>query len=105
MTRRGILALIGMLLIHSSAVRGQPTAAQVLSDMGWSAGDQQRVLNGEFVTNDAAGAADNDLAVSIAFLVKTTPADLSEQIIAGNTIDADPQVRASGEFTGVGTLA
>jgi len=72
--------------------------------MGWSANDQQRVLNGEFVTGDVSAASDNDLAVSIAFIVKTSPADLSEQIIAGHTIDTDPQVRASGEFTGDGTL-
>ena len=105
MTRRKMIALVGILLFHSHPVCAQPSAAQVLSDMGWSASDQQRVLNGEFVTNDAAGTSEKDLALSIAFLVKTSPADLSEQIIAGNIIATDPQVQASGEFSGAGSLA
>ncbi len=105
MTRRKMIALVGILLFHSHPVCAQPSAAQVLSDMGWSASDQQRVLNGEFVTNDAAGTSDKDLALSIAFLVKTSPADLSEQIIAGNIIATDPQVQASGEFSSAGSLA
>ena len=90
---------------HAHPVRAQPSAAQVLSDMGLSAGDQQRVLNGEFVTNDVSGASDTDLALSIAFLIKTSPDDLSQQIIAGKIIGTDPQVEASGEFNGDGSLA
>jgi hypothetical protein len=86
-------------------VCAQPSAAQVLSDMGLSGGDQQRVLNGEFVTNDVSGASDTDLAVSIAFLVKRSPDDLSQQIIAGRIIGTDRQVQASGEFNGDGSLA
>jgi hypothetical protein len=109
MTRR-IVALLGAIstatvVWHPNPVHAQPSAAQVLSDMGWTADDQQRVLNGEFVTNDATGVSDKDLALSIAFLVKTSPADLSEQIIAGNIIGTDPQVRESGEFSGGGSLA
>jgi hypothetical protein len=100
-----MIALVGILLFHSHPVCAQPSAAQVLSDMGWSASDQQRVLNGEFVTTDAAGTSDKDLALSIAFLVKTSPADLSEQIIAGNILASDPQVQASGEFSSAGSLA
>ena len=90
---------------HAGPVRAQPSAAQVLSDMGWSATDQQRVLNGEFVTNDLAGVSDTDLALAIAFLVKTSPEDLSQQIIAGSILSTDPQVRRSGEFNGAGSLA
>jgi hypothetical protein len=105
-----MVALLGVmsaasLLCHGRPVVAQPSAAQVLSDLGWSADDQRRVLNGEFVTNEAPGVADTDLALSIAFLVKTSPEDLSQQIIAGNIIGTDPQVRGSGEFSGPGSPA
>lgn len=106
MTRYQMIVLLGVMLCHAHPVGAQPSAAEVLSQMGWSADDQQRVLNGEFVTNDAAGASDRDLAVSMAFMVKTSPADLSDQIIAGDIIDnSDPQVVASGEFDGGGSSA
>lgn len=105
MTRYQMIALLGVMLCHAHPVSAQPSAAEVLSQMGWSADDQQRVLNGDFVTNDAAGASDRDLAVSMAFMVKTSPADLSDQIIAGNIINSDPQVVASGEFDGGGSPA
>lgn len=107
MTRWMVAALLAAIgaLGQAQPVWAQPSAAQVLSDLGWSAADQQRVLNGEFVTNDAAGASDRDLALSIAFLVKTSPADLSEQIIAGKILGTDPQVVASGEFNGSGSPA
>jgi hypothetical protein len=109
MVHRGIVALFAAsaatVVCHVHPVRAQPSAAQVLSDLGWSASDQQRVLNGEFVTTDTAGVADADLALSIAFLVKTSPDDLSRQIIAGNMINTDPQVRESGEFSDAGSLA
>ena len=88
---------------HHSAL-AQPSAAQLLSEIGLSADDQQRVLNGEFVTKEDAESSDKDLALSIAFLVKTTPADLSDQILAGRLIGTDPQVVASGEFSGAGSL-
>src|SRR5262245_32901233 len=90
---------------HEHPAHALPSAAQFLSEIGWAAEDQQRVLNGEFVTHDASATSENDLTLSIAFLVKTSPADLSEQIIAGNIVGADPQVVASGELNSGGDLA
>ena len=83
----------------------QPTADQVLTDVGISAGDKQRILNGEFVTADIPGVSDKDLSLLIAFLVKTSPDDLSKQVMGGKIISTDPQVRASGEFSGAGSLS
>ena len=108
--RRRIISLLGAVSTIAVIgvgypVRAQPSAAQVLSDLGWTGADQERVLAGEFVTNDVAGASDRDLALSIAFLVKTSPENLSRQIMAGNIIGADSQVQASGEFTGAGNVA
>ncbi len=83
----------------------QPTADQVLADMGLSQDDKQRVLNGEFVTADIATVSERDLSFAIAFLVKTSPEALSRQIVAGDLITADAQVQAHGEFTSAGSLA
>jgi len=83
----------------------QPPAAQVLAEMGWSADDQQKVLSGQFVTNDAPQASDKDLSLTIAFMVKTSPDNLSQQILKGIILGTDPQVKASGEFAGAGSLA
>ena len=99
-----LIALFGVIVWQHHSALAQPSAAQLLSEIGLSADDQQRVLNGEFVTKEDAESSDKDLALSIAFLVKTTPANLSEQILAGRLIGTDPQVVASGEFSGAGSL-
>jgi hypothetical protein len=83
----------------------QPSADQALTDMGVSAADRQRVLNGEFVTADATAVSERDLSASIAFVVKTSPDSLAKQIVAGDLIRTDPQVQAHGQFNGAGSLA
>ncbi len=95
----------GLLCVPARA-HAQPSADQVLTDMGLSAADKQRVLNGEFVTADLAGVSERDLSFAIAFLVnKTTPDAISKQLVAGDLVSADAQVQAHGEINGAGTLA
>ena len=84
---------------------GQPTADQVLSSAGFSAEDKQRVLDGEFVTASAKSVSDRDLAVSMAFLVKTSPETLSRLVVTGSLITADAQVQAYSMFKNPGSLA
>ncbi len=109
MQRRSTFAVLALasavsLLCLTSPAAAQPSAKQVLTDFGLSADDVQRVMNGEFVTNDIPGVNDQDLSIAIAFLVKAAPADLANQIMAGNLINTDTQVQASGKFT-TGTVA
>ena len=87
------------------AAHAQPPADQVLTDVGLSADDKRRVLNGEFVTADLGAVSERDLAFSIAFLVKTSPDDLARKIVAGDLIAADEQVKESGVISPNGTLA
>lgn len=87
------------------AVRPPPSADQVLTDMGLSAGDRQRVLNGEFVTADVKSVSERDLSFAIAFLVKASPDALSKKIVAGELVTTDAQVQTYGEISGAGTLA
>lgn len=111
MTRyRKILAALGLvgavsLPCFTSPAQAQPTADQVLADMGLSPDDKQRVLSGEFVTADVGAVSERDLSFAIAFLVKTSPDALSKQIVAGDLITADSQVQTHGQFSAAGSPA
>jgi hypothetical protein len=85
--------------------QAQPTADQVLTDAGLSAGDKQKVMNGQLVNVSVGGVSDRDLSFAIAFLVKTPPETLAKQIAAGELITADTQVKAFGELSGEGSVA
>jgi hypothetical protein len=87
------------------AAHAQPTADQVLTDIGLSASDKQRVLNGELVTADVPAVSERDLSFAIALLVKTSPEALGKQVVAGDLVSADAQVQAHGEIRGAGSLA
>jgi len=110
MRRRRILTggvVVGVLSICGLApvAQAQPAADQVLTDAGLSAGDKQSVKSGQFVNVSVRGVSDRDLSFAIAFLVKTSPEILARQIVAGELITADAQVKAFGELSGAGSLA
>src|SRR5262245_29089514 len=109
MTPRGMRAVLGVIsVVMLSAVApalAQPTASQVLADMGLSDGDRQRVLNGEFVTPDPTTVSDRDLAVTIVFLVKTAPEILSKEVMGGDLLRTDASVKSHGRFSTTGSLA
>ena len=101
------LVMIGgaALLSGPRAAHAQPSADRLLTEFGLSSDDRQRVLNGEFVSADVGAVSDRDLAFSIAFLVKTTPDNLSKKIVAGDLVTADEEVKAFGVITPAGTMA
>src|SRR5262245_17973775 len=108
MHRRQVLVLLAAGAGVCAAPRvahAQPSADQVLSEMGLSDGDRQKVLNGEFVTADVPSVSDRDLSFAIAFLVKTSPAALGKQVMSGNLVTADSQVQSWGEIKGAGSPA
>ena len=102
-----LAALIGAALatlavnVQARPAQAQPSTDQVLTNMGLSSDDIQRVLNGEFVqTSDVTNVSDRDLSMSIAFLVKMLPDSLAKQVVAGKLVKDDPQVQLEGEFKG-----
>jgi len=99
--------VVGVLSLFSfvNVTQAQPTADQVLTDAGLSAADKQSVTSGQFVNVSISGVSERDLAFAIAFLVKTAPDVLAGQIVAGELITADSQVKAFGELSGAGSLA
>src|SRR5262245_11396214 len=105
---RGALPwIVGTWVLSLAAVvHAQPTADQVLTDMGLSAADRETVLKGEFVTADVPAASERDLSFAIAFLVsKTSPEALAKQVLSGDLVSSDAQVQAHGEIKGAGNLA
>jgi hypothetical protein len=110
---RELLGILAAALVIAAAVslagppaaHAQPSADQVLADVGLSPEDQQRVLAGEFVSADIGSVSDRDLAFSIAFLVKTSPDDLSKKIVAGELITADDQVKEFSAISPAGAMA
>jgi hypothetical protein len=92
------------LLSASSPAHAQPTADQVLTDVGLSPDDRQRVLNGEFVSADVGAVSDRDLAFALAFLVKASPDNLARTIVAGDLVSGDEQVKEFGVISPVGAL-
>ena len=100
----GLIALSAGPLCDPPASHAQPTADQVLTDVGLSPEDKQRVLGGELVSADLSGVSDRDLAFAITFLVKTTPDALSKTIVAGDLIAADEQVKNYGVISPAGSL-
>jgi hypothetical protein len=110
MRRRMILAGRGAagglsLFCLVNAAQAQPSADQVLTDAGLAADDKQSVLSGQFVSVSVGAVSERDLAFAIAFLVKTAPESLSKQIVGGELVTADAQVKAYGVLTGTGSLA
>lgn len=105
-----IFALVGamslaVVLVQSQPVKGQPTAAQAMREAGLPADTMQRVMAGEFVTEDVDPSVERDLSIAIAFFIKkASPGEISKEIMAGDLITADAQVQAHGEITGDGSL-
>jgi hypothetical protein len=97
----GILSLLCL----ANAAQAQPNAGQILTDAGLGADDKQSVLNGQFVNVSVGAVSDRDLSFAIAFLVKAPPETLSKQVVAGDLITSDAQVKAYGEIKGPGSPA
>ena len=95
---------LASLLCVWGAVHAQPSTDQILAEMGFSAAEQRRVMDGEFVTAKLGGVSERDLAYAVAFLVKSSPEALSEQVLDGTRVADDAQVRTFGGLSGAGTL-
>jgi len=99
------VASVAGLLCLASAASAQPSADQVLTDLGYSASDKQRVLGGEYVSGKLQAVSERNLTFAVAFLVKTSPDAIVKEIMAGNLITADPQVKQYGKLGAEGNLS
>jgi hypothetical protein len=76
--RRGLVsgwAVVSVLsiscLVH--VAQAQPTADQVLTDFGLSAGDKQSIMSGQFVNVSVVGVSERDLSFALAFRRRLWP--------------------------------
>jgi hypothetical protein len=104
LTAGAMLSVLSLCALADNAT-AEPTADEVLTNAGLSAGDKANVTSGQFVNVDIKGVSERDLAFALAFLVKTPPDALAKQIVAGELITADSQVKTFGELSGAGSLA
>lgn len=73
------LPLAAALLLPLPAAAVLPTAQAVLTAMGFSADEQQQVMNGDLVTSSATSSTDRELAIHMALLINR-PADQLAQV-------------------------
>ena len=55
--------------------RAEPTVDLILADIGLSADERQKVMNGEYVTTRLARVSESDLPVALIVFVVTTAPD------------------------------
>jgi hypothetical protein len=82
----------------------QPTLEQLMADFGFSKDDLQRVYNGEMVKTTTQETSDREIAAVIVFLIKAPTKELIGSFEVGTFFHDDPQVQASVEIRGDGTL-
>jgi hypothetical protein len=85
-------------------VLAQVTADEVLAEMDWSGDEKKQILAGEFVTGEIKSVSDRDLAIAMGFLVKIPPNDLAREVVSGELMKANDQIKTYGEFKGDGSL-
>lgn len=103
---RGVLmALLAASLLWAPPVGAQPSPEALLADLKISEADKQRVLKGELVSAVVPEVSERDLANSFVFLVKTTPEELTKQLVEGQLTSGDPQVKSFGVLRGDGSPA
>jgi len=99
----GLITLLAIICLPLSLL-AQLTADEVLSEMGWSAEEKKKILAGEFVTEQMNSVSDRDLAISIGFLVKVPPNDLAKELLGGELMKANDQIKTHGKINGEGSL-
>jgi hypothetical protein len=93
-----VAAVSVLALVFSSPVAAElPDAHTVLSELGFSASDQQEVKGGGFVTTTLKPTSDREITAAMAFLVTTPPSKLIEQARHDVLLHTDPNTIASGK--------
>ncbi len=76
----------------------------LLNQLPFSQEEKQRVLQGELVTTQVEESEDHELAVLLAFIVKTTPAELKQHFMKGTWIDLPEPIIMHQKLTQLSTV-
>jgi hypothetical protein len=104
MLRAIVLALFALFTLAGTA-NAVVSAAEAMTAAGFTPQEQKRILGGEMVGADLPSASERDLSVKIAFLVKTSPQELSRQVLTGELSKADDQITARGDIGSAGGIS
>lgn len=91
-------ALLLSLALPLAAEAQLPSAEQVLSELGFSSSDQQKVKGGAFVTTTLKPTSDREIAAAMAFVVKPPPSRLIEDARHDVLLHTDPNTIAFGKI-------
>ncbi len=86
------------------ALAENPSASQLLDDLGFPSDAAKRVLADEFVETKVESSNDTEITAAVAFLVRTSPKDLTSDIHDGLGLQVDPNTIAYGILTGDGSI-
>ena len=82
-----------------------PTADEVMQELHISDSDRAGIMQGKIVDWTASEGTDRELALGMAFLVKTKPEDLAEMYRQALVLKQVSVITANGKLTGEGTMA
>jgi hypothetical protein len=103
-SRSLLVALLALAVCASPAAAQIPDAPTLLSAVGFSQDEIQKVMSGQIVRSDSIKAAsERELVAGMAFMVKETPKAFVEKLKAGLAVKVDPQTQQSGVFSGAGS--
>jgi hypothetical protein len=101
MLRAIVGALFALFTLTGTADAGI-SASAAMTAAGFTPPEQKRILSGEMVGADLPSVSERDLSVKIAFVVKTSPQELSRQVLTGTLSKADDQMTARGDIGSTG---
>ena len=97
--------VVGVTFVTPSSDAGSlPSVEQILQELDLSAADQERIRQGKIVKWSVSEGSDRELAIGMAFLVKTKPPKLLEMFHDATAFKNVPVVTAYGRISDEGTL-
>ncbi|MEO8339226.1 MAG: hypothetical protein ABI604_05820 [Nitrospirota bacterium] len=82
-----------------------PTAEEVLQELHIPDSDREKILQGDIVDWSASEGSERELALGMAFLLKSKPEDLAEMYREALVLKEVSVITAHGRITGEGTMA
>ncbi len=86
-------------------VAALPTVDEILEELHISAGDQEKLREGRIVDWSAGEGSERELALGMAFLVKTKPENIEEMYREALVLKEVSVITAHGKITGEGSMA
>ncbi|MEE2679214.1 MAG: hypothetical protein VX546_11600 [Myxococcota bacterium] len=99
-----VLALV-LALGNIASASGLSSARQVLERLGFAPTELEEVLDGQFAQRAGKSDADSDIAVALAFLVRTPPVKFDRELTGKRFVfSLDPHTLGGDEIPGNGSL-